>query len=120
VPAGVYTLRLWAENAGGVSGPSNQVVVTFPGACTGTPAPPTNFLAYAIGRTIFVLWDPPTTGPAATAYELFVGGTFIGSFPTLGRGLSGTVGPGSYGLSVVARNPCGPSSATPTQTVTIS
>jgi probable HAF family extracellular repeat protein len=119
VPAGTYTLKLWAVNAGGISGPSNQVVVTVPGACSGPPLQPTSFLAYAIGRTIFVIWDPPTTGPAAVSYELMVGGAFVGRFPTAGRALSGTVAPGSYDLSVVAQNACGSSSATPTQAVTI-
>jgi hypothetical protein len=76
-------------------------------------------LAYSIDRTIFVIWDPPTTGPAATAYELFVSGAYVGSFPTTGRALSGTVGPGSYDLSILARNPCGPSPATAAQTATI-
>ena len=61
VPAGSYTLRLWATNAGGVSAASNQVTVSFPGACTGPPGPP-SVLAYNVGRTIFVIWDPPTTG----------------------------------------------------------
>jgi len=119
VPAGSYALRLWATNAGGVSGPSNQIVLTFPGPCSGAPDVPSGFLAYAIGRTIFVIWDPATTGPAATSYELSVTGSYVGQFPTTGRALSGTVGPGSYDLSVVSRNPCGASPPTPAQTVAV-
>jgi probable HAF family extracellular repeat protein len=118
VPTGTYTLRVWAVNAGGVSGPSNALVVTIPGGCSG-PLPPSSFLAYAMGRTIFVMWDPPTTGPAATEYELIVDGTFAGRFRTPGRALSGTVGPGTYHLSVMADNACGSSQATPAQTVSI-
>lgn len=38
VPAGSYTLRLWALNAGGPSGLSNQIVVSNP--CGSSPATP--------------------------------------------------------------------------------
>jgi probable HAF family extracellular repeat protein len=119
VPAGSYALRLWAVNGGGVSPPSNQIVVSVPGACSGSPGMPWGFLAYTVGRTIFVIWDPATTGPAATQYVLTVGGGFVGSFSTMGRALSGTVSPGSYHLSVVAQNACGSSPATPVQTVSV-
>jgi hypothetical protein len=117
VPAGTYTLSLRATNASGASGPSNAVTLTFPGPCSGAPLPPTNFLAYKTGTTIFVVWDPPTGGPAATGYVLNVSG--LGSFPTTGRAMSGTVGAGSYTLSVSASNACGVGSATSSQTVTI-
>jgi hypothetical protein len=119
VPAGTYTLSLRATNASGASGPSNAVTLTFPGPCSGAPLPPINFLAYKTGTTIFVVWDPPTGGPAATGYVLNVNGSLIGSFPTSGRALSGTVGAGTYDLSVTATNACGAGSATPPQTVTI-
>jgi predicted phage tail protein len=119
VAAGSYTLRVWATNAGGVSGPSNQIVVTVPGACTGPPGIPAGFLAYALGRTIYVVWDMPTPGPAATSYELIVAGAYSSRFPTPRRALSGTVGPGAYELSVFARNPCGDGPPTTAQTLTI-
>jgi hypothetical protein len=119
VPPGTYTLSLRATNATGVSGSSNAVTLTFPGPCSGVPLPPTNFLAYKSGTTIFVVWDPPSSGPAATGYVLNVSGSFFGTFPTTGRALSGTVGAGSYNLSVSASNACGAGSATSTQVVTI-
>jgi hypothetical protein len=119
VPGGTYTFRLRATNAAGASAQSSGVTLTFPGTCAGPPFPPTNFLAYRIGRTVFVLWDPPTSGPAPTDYILNVTGSFIGSFATPGRGMSGSVGPGSYGLNVQSRNACGTSSATAVQTVVV-
>jgi probable HAF family extracellular repeat protein/VCBS repeat-containing protein len=119
VAAGVYELQLWAVNAAGVGGPSNSVTITVPGPCSGPPGPPSNMLAYAVGRTIYVAWDPPTTGAAATSYALIVTGAYVDSFATTGRSMSGTVTPGTYNLSVIARNPCGDSPATPVQSVTV-
>jgi hypothetical protein len=119
VPAGTYTVRVRAANAGGVSAPSEPVTLSFPGACLGPPIEPEHFLAYRIGNTIFVVWDPPASGPAPTQYVLDVSGAFVGAFPTAGRKLSGTVGPGTYNLSVRAVNACGSSPSTAQQTVSI-
>ncbi|MGE0460120.1 MAG: Ig-like domain-containing protein [Vicinamibacterales bacterium] len=119
VPAGTYTLRLYAVNPGGVSAPSPPVTLTFPSPCPGAPAPPSGFLAYRIGNTIFVIWDPPTSGPAPTSYIVHVTGAFNGSFPTSGRALSSPVVPGTYNLSAAATNVCGTSAATPVQSVVV-
>ena len=64
-------------------------------------------------------WAPGTFGVAPTSYVLNVTGLFVGGFSTTGRALSGTVGPGSYTLSVVAVNPCGASAGSPPQTVVV-
>ncbi len=119
VPAGTYTLRLFAVNGGGVSLPSNPVTVTFPGDCSGAPSTPSGLLAYRIGNTVFVVWDPAPTGPAPTAYVLSVTGAFTGTFSTATRAISGVVGRGSYNVSVVATNPCGSSAATAVHTVVV-
>jgi hypothetical protein len=120
VPGGTYTLALRAVNAAGSSGPSNPVALSFPSpTCSGAPLQPSNFLAYRIGRTIFVVWDPAAIGPAPTSYVLNVSGSFVGSFGTAGRSLSGTVGPGTYLINVGAQNACGASAVTATQTVVV-
>jgi hypothetical protein len=119
VPAGTYTLALRALNASGTSSPSFPVTLSFPGACSGVPLPPTDVLAYRQGRTIVVRWEPARTGPAPSEYVLNVTGAHVGQFRTIGRTLSGTVGPGSYGLSVRATNACGASAFTPQQIVTV-
>ncbi len=119
VPPGTYTMRLRATNAGGVSSQSNAVTLTFPGACSGTPAPPSGFLGYALGGTIYAIWDAPQSGAAPTNYVLDVTGAFVGSFATTGRALSGAVPPGTYNLSVRAVNACGQSAPSPVKTVTI-
>jgi len=119
VPGGTYTLSLRAINAAGSSPSSNAITLTFPDTCTGAPLPPSGFLAYRVGRTLFVVWDPATSGPAPTSYVLNVTGAFAGAFGTPGRTLSGSVGPGTYHLSVSAANACGSSAATPVQTVVV-
>jgi hypothetical protein len=119
VPPGTYTLSLRATNAGGASPSSNPVILTFPGACSGAPQAPANFLGYRVGNTVFVVWDAPAAGPAPTGYVLNVSGAFVGSFATTGRSMFGTVGPGSYSLTVVATNACGASVSSPVQVVTV-
>ncbi|MDH4066307.1 MAG: Ig-like domain-containing protein, partial [Acidobacteriota bacterium] len=120
VPGGTYTLSLRAINASGSSPSSNAITLSFPSpTCSGAPLPPSGFLAYRVGNTINVLWDPATTGAAPTSFVLNVSGGFNGSFAVPGRTLSGPVGPGSYNLSVAAVNACGTSAATAVQTVVV-
>ena len=119
VPAGTYTLSLRAQNAAGSSPSSNAVTLTFPGLCSGPPDPPAGVAAYAVGRTVFVDWAPAATGLAPTSYVLNVTGSYVGAFPVTTRGLSGTVGPGSYTLSVAAVNTCGTSATSAPQTVVV-
>jgi len=107
VPAGTYTLRLRAANAGGASPQSAPITLTFPVACLGAPQVPENILAYRIGNVAYVLWDPASTGPAPTSYTLNVTGNFTGSFQTSVRALSGAVSSGTYLLTLVASNACG-------------
>jgi hypothetical protein len=119
VPAGTYTFRVRAANGAGPSASSNAVTLSFPGGCSGVPHAPDNFLAYRIGSMVFVMWDPPDTGPAPTQYLVTVTGAFAGAFPTTARMISGAVGPGTYGLSVRTINPCGAGPATAEQIVTV-
>jgi large repetitive protein len=119
VPAGTYSLSLRELNAMGSSFPSAAVSVTVPDACSGAPLTPANFVAYKVGSTLNLVWEPAATGPAPTAYTVNVTGALAGSFTTTERGISGTVGAGSYTVSVVASNVCGASSATAARTVTI-
>jgi hypothetical protein len=119
MPAGTYTLSVRAANVAGTSPASNSVTLTFPGGCSGAPLAPANLRTNQVGSTIFVSWDLPGNGPAPTGYVLVVTGTFNGAIPTAGRALSGTVGPGTYNISVFAANSCGNGPATAVQTVTI-
>jgi Bacterial Ig domain len=119
VPGGTYTMSVRAANAGGISASSNAITLTFPGPCSGPPLTPINFLAYNVGSTVNVVWDPAATGPAPAGFVLSVSGSFVGNAQTTSRVVSATAPPGSYGLSVVATNDCGVSAATPMQFVTV-
>ena len=103
VPGGTYTFRVRGQNAGGAGVFSNPVTLTFPVACTGAPQAPTGLIAYKVGTTLGVMWDPPAAGPTATSYILDVTGAATVSVPTGGRALSGAVG------VAATTSACGPS-----------
>ena len=120
VPPGTYTFAVRAANATGTSPASAPVTLTFPAACTGVPAPPRNYLFYGVGNVVNLLWDPPATGPAATAYVLNVTGSFTGSVAVgASRNPSGAVPPGTYAVSITALNACGASAPTAVRTVVV-
>ena len=119
VPPGTYTLTMSAFNGHGVSAPSNAVTVTVPAACSGAPDAPRDLQASTSGNQVTVAWLPPAAGPAATIYGLLVSGSWSGAIPVTSRALTGTVGPGTYTISVVAANPCGVGAATAPRVVTI-
>jgi hypothetical protein len=119
VPEGRYALTLRARNASGFSPPSNSVMLSFPGPCSGPPTAPGDVFAYRVDGTVHVSWAPGTSGPAPTAYVLIVTGAWTGTFVTTERELSGAIGPGAYTLSIVAINPCGASAATSPHTVVV-
>lgn len=119
VPPGTYVFSVRAQNAGGTSGSSPAVTLTFPAACSGAPQVPSGLLAYRIGNAVQLVWEPPGSGPAPTSYLASVSGAFTGSFPVAGRSIGGAVGPGRYHLSVAAVNPCGTGPATAVQTVEV-
>ncbi|MFN2444779.1 MAG: hypothetical protein ABR606_04225 [Vicinamibacterales bacterium] len=78
MPAGTYNLSLRAVNAGGISTSSNIVTVTLPSAmCSSVPGTPNRFLAYKIGNTIYVVWEPSPLGGAPTGFVLNVTGSFV-------------------------------------------
>lgn len=119
VPPGAYTLSLRAINGVGSSFPSTALTVNVPDGCSALPAAPANFLAYKVGSTVHLIWEPAATGGSAASYVVTVGGAISSTFPVTGRSLSGSVGAGTYTFSVTALNACGASPATSTQTVTI-
>ena len=119
VPPGSYRFSVRALNAAGSSGASNSVTLTFPTGCSGSPSTPVNFIASKAGNVITLNWQPAASGAATTSYIINVSGAFNGSLPTAARTLSSPAPAGTYNFAIRAVNPCGTSSATAMQTVTI-
>jgi Bacterial Ig domain len=117
VPAGSYTFSVRQTNGGGASAPSAPVTLTFPGACSGAPQAPADFVAFKSGGLLTMFWSPPAAGAAPTGYQLNVSGSFVGSLLVAGRSLVVAPPPGTYTLAVVATNPCGFGPATSPQTL---
>ena len=88
------------------------------GSCA-APQTPVNFSATHAGNVISVSWAPALNGAAPTGYILIVRGTYNHEVPIAGRSISAPVGPGTYTLSVASTNPCGTSTPTAAQTVTL-
>jgi hypothetical protein len=118
VPDGTFTFRVRATNAQGSSPSSNAVTLTFPGTCE-APGVPQGFQVYAVGQMVFIWWDPPASGAAATAYLLKVWSPSPLDVPLAARGISGSVPPGSYTFTVAAQNTCGTGTSTSAQTVLV-
>jgi len=63
-------------------------------------------------------WGPASSGPAAAAYVVNAEG--IGSFPMgSARSVSGTLGPGTYRVTVQALSRCGTSAPSLVQTIVV-
>jgi hypothetical protein len=118
VPPGSYTFAVRAINTSGVSAPSNAVTLTFPGACV-APQTPANFSVSRSGNVVSASWQPALSGGAPTGFILLVRGTYSIDVPLSVRSISSPVGSGTYTLRVAATNPCGTSTPTVAQTVTV-
>jgi predicted phage tail protein len=59
VPPGTYYVRVRAANAGGLSGPSNELTVRAPGA----PGRPTGLSASSTATTVTLRWTAPAGAP---------------------------------------------------------
>ena len=112
VPRGTYLVAIRAENEAGLSERSGTLTLQVPGPCSGLPATPIRLSATRLGQTVHLDWAPGPLGAAPTEYAVSVTGTLNSTFTTSERALSGTVGPGTYNVSVTAINDCGASAST--------
>lgn len=119
VPPGIYQLQVRAANAAGASAASELQEIEIPGDKCDEPDTPTNLLAYHVGQTINLAWDPGGSAGASTSYILNVTGAYNGTLPWTGRSLSAPVPSGTYSVSLAATNACGTSGFTAVQTITI-
>lgn len=122
VPPRTYHVAVLAQNAAGVSAPSNQVQITVANTCT-VPAAPANFIATSALDVVTLTWQPPPG--AVTRYRLEIGSVSGGS----DRGVAPIVGPalqaagvqrGTYYLRVRAENACGIGPASAERVLTVS
>jgi hypothetical protein len=121
VQAGAYQVTLAGIHNGIVGAESTPVAVTVGDAVTcQVPNPPERLRAVSgEGRLVRALWFPAARGAAVTGYELHVRGAFTGVLPTGDRNVVAPAGPGTYHLSVVARNACGVSAPSGVRTVVV-
>lgn len=117
VPDGQYFVRVRAQNTGGTSQPSNEVVVRV--GCVAAPPVPTGVVAQVNGDQVSIQW-PPVAG--ADGYVLEAGSTpdvmDLGSLSLSTAGFSTAAPAGTYYLRVRAGNRCGLSA--PSAVVTVS
>ena len=114
VARGTYYVRVRAGNAVGISGPSNEVLLTVgTGGCTAAPGPPTNLAVVSVtGGTVLLTWTAAPGTP--TSYVVEAGSSPGGSnLATTDLGSTATsltapgVGRGTYYLRIRGRNACG-------------
>lgn len=109
IPPGTYYVRVVASNAGGTSGPSNEIVVMV--SAPSLPGAPTLNAAVVSGNTVSLSWTPGAGG-APTSYilraSLTPGGSPFASVPMVGTSMTFTDVPsGAYYLRLAAANAVG-------------
>lgn len=127
VPSGTYFIRVKAANAAGVSGSSNEIVVTVPGATERTlPGAPTNLAASVNRSTVILTWIAPSTGGVPTSYVLEAGTAAglanLANFDTGNASTSFTasdIANGTYFVRVRAKNAAGVGATSNEAVVTI-
>jgi len=111
VAAGTYYIRVAAQNAAGVSAPSNEIVLPIL-----VPGSPTALTGSVSGTSLTMSWHAPTTGAAPTAYSIEVGSAT--GLSDLGHASTGNllttfsatgVGAGTYYIRVRAQDAAGTS-----------
>jgi hypothetical protein len=110
-PAGVYFVRVRALSGELTGPPSNDVTVTVGGSCA-PPAPPVSLTSSVSGAAVALTWQP---GSGASSYVVEAGSSSgLSDLASIDTGSSGTsfsasAPPGTYFVSVRARNACGTS-----------
>lgn len=119
VPSGTYTFTMSTLAGAVASASSAPVTLTFPGACSGAPLPPSDFSATTQSGRIYLDWLPPASGEAVTSYTVSVSGAFTGTFPMATRTLDAPAPAGTYVVRVASVGICGASAFTAAQTIVV-
>ena len=113
--AGTYTLNYNVSDAAGNAATqvTRTVNVNPPTVDTEAPTAPTNLTASNITETTASLsWTASTDNIGVTAYEVFSGGTSIGTVTSTGANITGLVANTTYSYTVTAKDAAGNVSAT--------
>jgi hypothetical protein len=117
VGAGSYYVRVRAQNAGGTSNASNEILVVVGSTgCTAPPAPPSSLASSVSGSTVTLTWIAASGAPSSYVVEA---GSSSGAANLANSDLGTTattytatgVGAGTYYVRLRARNACGTSAA---------
>jgi len=116
VPAGTYFVRVRAKNGAGVSGASNEVVVTVSGGGVCPPGTPAGLVATSSGSSVTLAWATPGGSCAPTGYIIEAGSApGLANLANFNTGSAATafatngVGAGTYYVRVRATNQSGTS-----------
>ncbi|MGH9173965.1 MAG: PQQ-dependent sugar dehydrogenase [Vicinamibacterales bacterium] len=125
VPSGTYYARVRSAGGGGVSAPSNEIVVVVTGGCTGAPPAPFGFVATVSGPTVNLAWSLGETANGPTDFVIEAGSSqaaanvaIIAVAGSL-RGLTVQAPAGTYYVRIRSRNGCGASGASSEIVVTV-
>jgi hypothetical protein len=115
VPPGQYYLRLRSVSPGGISGPSEEILlVVGPTGCAGPPEAPVDLAATVSGSTVLLSWSPSPT-PDVTGYRIVAGAWpqtsgFATVVPATTTSLAVPAPAGVFAVRVAAVSACGTSS----------
>ena len=114
VPPGQYYLRLRSVAPGGVSGPSEELLlVVGPLGCSGPPESPADLAVSVTGSTVHLAWGESPT-PGVTGYRVVAGpwptaSGFSTTVPAPTTSLAMPAPPGVFTVRVTAIGDCGES-----------
>ncbi len=117
-----YSFSVKAKDAAGNESPSSNVenVTTQSGADTEAPTAPANLTSSNVTQTTLDLsWDAATDNVGVTEYEVYLGGSSIGTTANTSTGITGLTAGTTYSFTVTAKDAAGnesPSSNTETVT----
>jgi chitinase len=124
VPAGVYYVRVRAQQGAGVSAASEELAVRvgISGDCAAAPANPSNLAAATQGLNVHVTWAA-SAGCSPTHYLLLAGSapgaSNLAQVAVPGQSLGATASAGTYYVRVLAVNAFGASAPSNEITVTL-
>jgi hypothetical protein len=126
VPNGVYYVRVRAVGAQGISGASNEVIVSVPagGGCSAAPNAPTSLTVSASGNNVTLAWTAPAGGCPPTGYVVQAGSApGLTNLAVVNVGgatsLSAVALAGTYYVRVLALNAFGISNPTTEAVLTV-